>query len=169
METTNGLIEELESVLSRNVQLYGEMEKALIAERAALESASYVRIESSVSAKSTLVFQIKSLEERRRSIIAGLSSATGVAATDLKMDKIISLAPAKLKNRFQTIRAQLREKYENTNEMNKLNRGIIEKLIGLNHATASTLQNLLRPESTYQRAGATRSTFRSGQVVSRTL
>lgn len=170
METTNGLIEELEAILARNVDLYKEMEEVLRAERAALESHSLPRIESCVNKKSGVTFQIKSLEDRRLAILDAISKATGVSRKDLNMDKIISLAPAKSRSRLQTLRNNLKERYEISNELNSFNRGVVERLINLNHAFASTLQNLLQPESTYQKkAGATRPDFKSGQVVSRVL
>jgi hypothetical protein len=119
--------------------------------------------------KENISLRIKAVEETRLKVLAAISKVSGVEQSELNLNKITELASAPFKDKLNEIKDGLRGVIDKTDDLNRINRGLIEKLLRLNYESATHLQGLLEPSQTYVRRGAQSPRLRSGQVVRETL
>lgn len=162
-------ITEMADILSRNIELYEQMAEQVERERRDFVSHSIGNLNENLKRKETIVLKLRSLEETRQRVVRAVAKVAGIGKKELTLSKLIELATDPLKERLIALRQRLKEVIEKTNELNYFNRGLIERLMKLNHNTAERLQSLLEPEETYARHGKTGSLLKSGRVVEQTF
>ncbi|MGK7345392.1 MAG: flagellar export chaperone FlgN [Candidatus Nitrospinota bacterium M3_3B_026] len=161
------LASELADTLALNVDLYGGMEKALEAERAAIKNHSLDDLDAAVRSKTGVAARIKALDSARLGLLRRISEKTGTPEDELTIAGISDFLAGETRARLLDLRVLLRGKVESVTKMNEFNRGLLERLMRLNYQAALKLQELAAPESTYARNGASNGKLKPGRVVNR--
>ena len=158
-------------ILSRNAELYEEMTGELAGEREAFTAHCLDSVNGSMKKKEIIVLKIRALEESRQTVMKKLAVTAGVEPDALTWQTLVELADERaLKDRLGLARNRLLTAMNKTDELNRFNRSLIERLMKINYDTAEHLQELVSPEASYGRNGGKSSArLKPGRVVQQTL
>jgi flagellar biosynthesis/type III secretory pathway chaperone len=119
------MIEKLAQLLERNADLYEDLARKSIDERAAIENNGIEKISSITMEKESIVHTMRAVEEKR----AGLAAE---AAVKLGMGPRVTLKEIAnhpdvlhLRDRLLAVSERLKEAAERNNELNEFNRGLL--------------------------------------------
>ncbi len=159
----------IERVIERNVALYEEMLSTLKLETEALKAHSIKELQALVESKNSVTARITNLESDRIDILKQASQALGIEISDITITKISEYAPPEQSGRLLALGERLKNLTLEVSRMNEFNRGIIEKLLRLNHESAINLQEFLNPTAGYAKKGMSTPPLKSGSVVRKTF
>ena len=163
------LLNRLETVLKKNIALYSAMESVLREEETALTAHDLIPLEAIIKGKNGVTAKLAALESDRVNVVKDLAEATNTPLAEFTLTRLLDEVSPERKTELASLQKRLRERVTRTEELNSFNRGVIEKLMKINHASASNLQDLMQPNGGYGPGGVPATRLKSGRIVSRTL
>jgi flagellar biosynthesis/type III secretory pathway chaperone len=145
----------LQKVLERELSYQEKLLELLVHERAAIVRMNQDELDRLRADKEQLLWEMKELEERRRSIFTDLQTERA-SETPLKFADVLAICPpAEGKGQLQHVGDNLRKMAVNVKEMNEQNGVLIRQSLGLIASTIAIMTQI--PEAdlpTYSKKGA---------------
>jgi flagellar biosynthesis/type III secretory pathway chaperone len=160
----NGLVEELSSVLEREIGCYEELIESARAEQQALIRGKLQELKLALEAQELLIASTKALEETRRQIGRTLAVRLGVAEKDVTLTRLIEIGCDDEAGRIAVLRDRVREVVIELDRLNAGNAQLVNSSIDFINQTMWVLLQPRQAKGTYTPEGGT-----GGPVQDRTL
>lgn len=161
------LCDSLLSVLRKEIEVYGELEEAMVQERAVLERPSLTGLQESNALKETCLLKTRILEETRMKLVGRIASSLNVGEDDVRFSTLISIVDGSRREDLEECRVRLRDVLFRIRETNRGNRALLDTSLHGVHNSMSFIYNLLSQGSTYMESGELRTGNTNGRICSR--
>ncbi len=151
----NELLDELSSVLEREVNCYQELIQSARAEQQALIRGKLQELKLAIEAQELLIASTKALEETRRQIGRTLAGRLGVSNGDLTLTRLIELGYDDEAGRITALRDKVRQVVRELDRLNAGNAQLINSSIEFINQTMWVLLQPRTGKTTYSPEGNT--------------
>ena len=163
----NELVDELSSVLEREIGCYEELIGSARAEQQALIRGKLQELKLALEAQELLIASTKALEETRRQIGRMLAQRLGLPDEDVTLTRLIELGYDGETGRIAALRDKVREVVIELDRLNAGNAQLINSSIDFINQTMWVLLQTRQPKGTYTPKGATGTPVRDRALVDR--
>lgn len=163
----NELVEELSSVLEREIGCYEELIASARAEQQALIRGKLQELKLALEAQELLIASTKALDETRRQIARALAQRLGLSDTDVTLTRLIELGYDDETGRIAALRDKVREVVIDLDRLNAGNAQLVNSSIDFINQTMWVLLQPRQPKGTYTPKGGTGTPVRDRALVDR--
>lgn len=163
----NELVEELSSVLEREIGCYEELIASARAEQQALIRGKLQELKLALEAQELLIASTKALDETRRQIARALAQRLGLSDTDVTLTRLIELGYDDETGRIAALRDRVREVVIDLDRLNAGNAQLVNSSIDFINQTMWVLLQPRQPNGTYTPKGGTATPVRDRALVDR--
>ena len=151
----NGLLEELSSVLEREVGCYEDLIESARSEQQALIRGKLEELKLAIEAQELLIGSTKALEETRRQIGRVVAERLGLSNGDLTLTRLIELGHDDESGRIAALRDKVRHVVQELDRLNAGNAQLINSSIDFVNQTMWVLLQPRAAKPTYSPDGNT--------------
>lgn len=150
----NDLLDELSSVLEREITCYEELIESARAEQQALVRGKLQELKLALEAQELLIASTKALEETRRRIGRAVAQRLGLGDEHMTLTHLIELGHDDETGRIAALRDKVRAVVQELDRLNAGNAQLINSSIEFINQTMWVLLQPRRPQGTYTPRGS---------------
>jgi flagellar biosynthesis/type III secretory pathway chaperone len=164
--TLGPLLESLEEVLSKEVEVYRELREAVVLERQVIMNSSLEALHESNARKETCLLKTRLLEEVRANLTGRIASHLGIDEGEITLSGLLSHASPQQRERLKECQAVLRALVTDIAGMNSRNGLLIESSIRFSEASMNFLAGIMSSGSVYAGSGRLKTDGLNGRICS---
>jgi flagellar biosynthesis/type III secretory pathway chaperone len=163
----NELLDELTSVLEREIGCYEELITSARAEQQALIRGKLEELKLAIEAQELLISSTKALEATRQQVGRTLAQQLGLPETDVTLTRLIELGHDNGTGRIAALRDRVREVVQELDRLNAGNAQLINSSIDFINQTMWVLLQPRTQKTTYSPQGQSGTPARARALVDR--
>jgi len=162
----DSLLDSLRAVLRKEIEVYGELARALALEKDVLRKPSLESLHESNARKETCILKTRLLEEVRAKTVGRIALALGLDERGLKLRSILPHAKGVLGRDLRECHRELLLLAGRIQEENRRNRGLLDASLDGVRSSYQFIGSLLGGGPTYMDSGELKSGPVSGRICS---
>ncbi|MFV1951195.1 MAG: flagellar protein FlgN [Nitrospinota bacterium] len=164
MNTIKPLLDDLQTILLDEIDLYRELLSILQKEKEVMIEVSADKIMKCIKEKETLGLKLRMLEDYRISVVKKLSDKLNIPEEDIKLSRLSEIADEPYSSQFKRYSSDIRSLAMSIDEVNRYNKEFIERSLTSIRSSLSMLNLLNSSNPTYLQTGEVQGEEQSGKV-----
>lgn len=159
--------ESLTTLLAQELDLYGEMERLLRAEKEALLQCRHDQIVQSNHLKEAILHRIEALQRSRREIIRQIAAGLNTDSSTINMTYLLYHLQGSPAERLRRCQEEVRDILQRVRSLNMENKQLAETALAFTRGWLTYFHQLASPQAGYRANGQIQSQAINGRMVSR--
>ncbi|MCG6536179.1 MAG: flagellar protein FlgN [Syntrophales bacterium LBB04] len=160
-----GLLDSLLSVLTKEIEIYEELQAAIVEEGISLKRPSLETISESNAKKETIILKARMLEEVRGNIVKKIAKIYDIEEKDVNLTFLTSYVGGNRKNKLKSLQTVLSKLIFTINKNNENNIALLDFSISYVKSTMNFLNNLLSTGADYINTGKLKAAKMNGKLL----
>jgi len=161
------LYDALIAALREEIEVFSELHGALVQEKKILAGASVDDLYASNAAKEESILKAGVLEGNRAALMKKIAAALGLDKRGITLSALLPHGDETQKEALQECRSVLRSLVADIQELNELNKMLLDDSLAYVQKSVDFLGQLIYPFGTYMNTGRLRENNMNGRLVSR--
>ncbi len=166
MNTIRPLLDNLQTILLGEMDLYRELLLILQKEKEVMIDVSVDEIMKCIKEKETLALKLRMLEDSRIAVVKRLSDRLDIPEEDIKLSRLSEIVDEPYSSQFKRYSFDIRSLKRSIDEINQYNKEFIECSLASIRGSLSVLNLLNSPSPTYLQTGEVQGDEQNGKVFS---
>jgi len=161
------LYDSLLRVLRNEIEVYGELHKLFLNERALLVKSSMDELYENSSKKETCILKAKMLEEVRMNLVEKIFKLLNIDKKDINFSRLLSYGDDAQRRELTECQLSLRFLLNEINKLNKKNKMLLDSSLIYIQRSIDFINQLIYPTSNYLSTGKLKSNNMNGKIICR--
>jgi len=159
------LYDSLLRVLRNEIEVYGELHKLFLNERALLVKSSMDELYENSSKKETCILKAKMLEEVRMNLVEKIFKLLNIDKKDINFSRLLSYGDDAQRRELTECQLSLRFLLNEINRLNKKNKMLLDSSLIYIQRSIDFINQLIYPTSNYLSTGKLKSNNMNGKII----
>ncbi|MBW1965800.1 MAG: flagellar protein FlgN [Deltaproteobacteria bacterium] len=159
------LYDSLLRVLRNEIEVYGELHKLFLNERALLVKSSMDELYENSSKKETCILKAKMLEEVRMNLVEKIFKLLNIDKKDINFSRLLSYGDDAQRRELTECQLSLRFLLNEINKLNKKNKMLLDSSLIYIQRSIDFINQLIYPTSNYLSTGKLKSNNMNGKII----
>lgn len=164
MNTIKPLLDDLQTILLDEIDLYRELLSILQKEKEVMIDVSADKIMKCIKEKETLGLKLRMLEDYRITVVKRLSEKLNIPEEDIKLSRLSEIVDEPYSSQFKRYSSDIRALTMSIEEVNRYNKEFIERSLVSIRSSLSILNLLNSSNPTYLQTGEVQGEEQNGKV-----